>query len=91
VSNEQVRTEELRVDGDELLAKIKEIVREGNVRRITFKNEQGDTLIEIPMTLGVVLAIAKPVLVAIGALGAMFGHLTVVVDKVESQAPEPEQ
>jgi hypothetical protein len=91
VSNEQVRTEELRVDGDELLAKIKEIVREGNVRRITFKNEQGDTLLEIPMTLGVVLAIAKPALVAVSALGAMFGHLTVVVEKVESQATEPEQ
>jgi hypothetical protein len=91
VSNERVRHEEFRVDGDELLAKIKEIVREGNVRRITFKNEQGETLIEIPLTLGVVLAIAKPVLVAIGAIGAMLGHLTVVVEKVESPAPKAEQ
>lgn len=91
MSNEKVRHEEFRVDGDELLAKIKEIAREGNVRRITFKNEQGETLIEIPLTLGVVLAIAKPVLVAIGAIEAMLGHLTVVVEKVESPAPKPEQ
>ena len=91
MSNETIKVEEFKVDGDQLLAKMKQIVREGNVRRISFKNVQGETLLEVPLTVGVVLAIAKPVLVAIGAIGALFGHLTVVVERVERAAPKREQ
>lgn len=91
MSNETIKVEEFKVDGDQLLAKMKQIVRERNIRRVSFKNVRGETLVEVPLTVGAVLAIAKPVLVVIGAIGAMFGHLSVVVERVERPAPKREQ
>jgi len=83
MSEERVRTEELRVSGEELLAKCKELAHEGNVRRIAIKNEEGKPLIDIPLTVGVVGAVLAPQLVAIGAIAAMVTHCTIVVEKVE--------
>jgi hypothetical protein len=83
MNEEKVRTEEHRVTGDELLAKVKELVHEGNVRRITIKKRDGDTLIEIPLTLGVVGAVLLPVLAAVGAIAALAADFTIVVEKVE--------
>ncbi len=83
MSEDKVRTEEYRVTGDALVAKIKELVHEGNIRRITIMNEQGETLIEIPLTLGVVGAVLLPVWAAIGAIAALVAKLTIVVEKVE--------
>ena len=60
---------------------------EGNVRRITIKNEQGQTLIEIPLTIGVVGAILLPVWAAIGAIAALAAKFTIVVEKVDSETP----
>ena len=53
--------EEFEVKGEDLLRKIKELIREGNIRKITIKSEEGKTLIQIPLTLGVVGAILLPV------------------------------
>jgi hypothetical protein len=75
--------EEYQVGGDELVGKIKEIVHEGNIRRIIIKNEEGKTLIEIPLTLGVIGAVLLPVWAAIGAIAALAVKFTVVVEKVE--------
>ncbi len=83
----KVRTEEFKVTGDAVIAKVKELVHEGNVRRITIKNEQGQTLIEIPLTLGVVGAVLLPVWAAIGAIAALAAKLTIVVEKVDTGAP----
>ena len=83
MNEEKVRTEEHRVTGDELLAKVKELLHEGNVRRITIKKEDGDTLIEIPLTLGVVGAVLLPVLAGVGAIAALVADCTIVVEKVE--------
>jgi hypothetical protein len=83
MSEEKVRTEEFQINGDELLAKIKELVHEGNIRRIAIKNEEGKVLVDIPMTLGVVGAILAPQLAAIGAIAALVAHATIVVEKVE--------
>jgi hypothetical protein len=80
---EKVKSEEFKVDGEQLVTKIKEILHEGNIRRITIKNEKGDVLIEIPLTFGVVGAILLPVWAAIGAIAALAAHLTIVVEKVE--------
>lgn len=80
--SENVRREEFRVDGDALVAKIKEILHEGNVRRIIIKNEKGEVLIEVPMTIGVVGAIVLPVWAALGAIAALAANLTIVVEKV---------
>ncbi len=77
------RTEEFHVSGDELLAKIKSLVHEGNIRRITLKDTEGKVLLEIPLTLGVAGALLAPTLVALGAVAALASKLTVVVERVE--------
>ncbi|HNR39122.1 MAG TPA: DUF4342 domain-containing protein [Acidobacteriota bacterium] len=76
------RTEEFRLDGSELLDKIKELIHQGNIRRITIKNESGQTLLEIPLTLGVVGAALLPVLAAVGALAALVTRCSIVVEKI---------
>jgi hypothetical protein len=78
------RYEEFRVTGDEILNKIKEIVHEGNVRRIILKDEQGKTFMELPLTVGVVGAIVAPILAAVGAVAALASNLTIVVERIES-------
>ncbi len=65
------------------LAKIKEIIHEGNIRRIIIKKKDGDTVMEIPMNLGIVGALIAPQLAAIGAIAALVTETTVVVEKVE--------
>lgn len=80
---EKVKYEEFRVDGDVLVAKIKEIIHAGNVRRIIIKNDKGETLIEFPLTVGVVGAVLLPVWAAIGAIAALAAKFTIVVEKAE--------
>ena len=84
MSEEKVRTEEFRVNGGEILNKVKEIIHEGNVRRIILKDEQGKTFMEFPLTVGVVGAIVAPILAAVGAVAALASNLTIVVERVES-------
>jgi hypothetical protein len=79
----KTRKEEFKVTGGEIIDKIKELIHEGNIRRITIKNETGETLIEIPLTLGLVGAAFVPVLAAIGALAALVAKMTIVVEKIE--------
>ena len=83
MGEEHVRTEEYQVNGDELVAKVKELVHEGNIRRVTIRNEEGKDLIEIPLTWGVVGALLLPVWAAIGALAALVTDCTIVVEKVD--------
>ncbi len=73
--------EEFRVSGEEVVQKIKEIIKEGNARRILIKNEEDETLIEIPMTIAVVGTVLAPVLAAVGALAALLTKCTIVVEK----------
>jgi hypothetical protein len=85
MSEEKVRTEEIHTTGEELVAKVKELVHEGNIRRIIIKNEEGKTLIEVPLTLGVVGAMLLPVLAAVGAISALVADCTIVVEKVAEE------
>ena len=78
-----IHTEEFHVNGEQLLAKIKELIHEGNIRRIIIKNKDGKTIMEIPLTIGVVGAVLLPMLAAVGAIAALVGEATVVVEKVE--------
>ena len=84
MSEQKVRTEEFQVSGDMLVAKIKELVHEGNIRRVIIKNEEGRTLIDVPLTLGVVGVFVAPQLAAIGAIAALITHGSIVVEKVEA-------
>ena len=83
MADAQIRSEEVKVSGEALVAKVKEILHEGNVRRITLKNDKGQTLIEIPLTIGVVGALLLPVWAAVGAIAALAADLTIVVEKIE--------
>jgi hypothetical protein len=77
------RTEEFRVNGEELLAKIKELIRQGNIRRVIIKDKDGKILIEFPLTIGVVGLVLAPTLAAVGAIAALVTEATVVVEKAE--------
>ena len=81
--NEKFRTEEFRVNGEELLARIKQLIHEGNIRRVIIKDKDGRTVMEIPLTVGVVGALLAPSLAAIGAVAALVTEATVVVEKTE--------
>ncbi len=74
--------EELQVMGEQLLTKVKELIHEGNVRRIIIKQE-GHTIMEIPLTVGVVGVIVAPVLAAIGAIGALIAQCSIEVIRTE--------
>lgn len=88
VNSENVTTEEFKVNGEAIVGKIKEIIREGNIRRITIKNDEGKTLLEIPLTLGVVGGLLLPTLAAIGAIGALIANLSIRVERVEKPVSE---
>jgi len=81
--SENIKSEEFRISGEEVVAKIKELLHEGNVRRIILKDEKGVTLIEVPLTIGVIGAVLLPVWAAIGAIAAMAAKLTLVVERTE--------
>jgi hypothetical protein len=83
VSEEKVRVEEFAVSGELVLAKLKELLHEGNIRRVGLKTGEGRTLIEIPLTIGVAGAILAPVWAAIGAIAAMVADLRIVIERVE--------
>jgi hypothetical protein len=68
-----------------LIAKVKELVHEGNIRRVAIKNEEGRTLIDVPLTLGVVGAMLAPQLAAIGAVAALVARCTILVEKVDEE------
>ncbi len=76
------QAEEYHVDGDELLKKVKDLIHEGNVRRLIIKNGEGKRIIEIPLTIGVVGAVLLPVWVAIGAIAAVVTDCTIEVERV---------
>lgn len=77
------RTEELKIEGGKVLDTIRDLIHQGNIRRITLKNEEGKTLIEIPLTLGLVGAALLPVFAAVGALAAVATRLVIAVERVE--------
>lgn len=79
----RARTEEFKLEGGKVLDKIKELIHQGNIRRIILKNEEGKTLIEIPLTLGLVGAALLPIFAAVGALAAVLTRMVIVVEKTE--------
>jgi len=75
------KKEEFKVNGEDLLKKVKEVIREGNVRRITIVDRKGKTLIVLPLTLGVVGALLAPALAAVGAIAALVTECTIKVER----------
>jgi Domain of unknown function (DUF4342) len=82
----EFHTEEFHVNGEELIAKIKDLIHQGNIRRIIIKDKNGKVLIEFPLTFGVVGAVLVPTLAAVGAIAALIGEATIIVEKKDEQA-----
>ena len=79
--NAKSAREEFKVSGEKVVQKIKELIKEGNVRRIIIINEKGDALMEIPLTFAVVGTALAPVLAAVGALAALIANCTIIVER----------
>jgi hypothetical protein len=74
-------TEEHQVPSERLVSRVKELVKEGNVRRIIVKNHEGHTILEIPLTLGVLGALLLPSVVALGAVAGLAADYKLVVER----------
>jgi hypothetical protein len=83
MTEENVRREEFRVRGEAIVEKVKELVHEGNIRRVMIIDGDGKTLVDIPLTLGVLGALVAPQLAALGALAALVSDATIVVEIVD--------
>ena len=81
-------TETYATRGEQLLVRVKELIREGNVRRVSIKNDEGRTLVEVPLTVGVVGAALAPALAAIGAIAALVSDCSI---EVQRQGPDDEE
>lgn len=75
------QVEEFKIKGDELLGRIRELIKEGNVRHLTIQNSDGKTIVEVPLTIGVVGALIAPAAAAIGAIAALVTECTVTVTR----------
>lgn len=74
---------EFTVSGSQLLSRVKELVHQGNVRHIIIKNEEGRTLLELPLTMGIVGVALIPAYAAVGAIAALIARCNIVVRNTE--------
>ncbi len=75
------KEETFNTTGDDLLKKVKQLIHEGNIRKITIKDKEGKTMVEFPLTVGVVGAVLAPVLAAVGAIAALVTECTIAVER----------
>lgn len=80
-----IMKESFSVSGEQLLAKIKELIAEGNIRRITIHEKSGKELMSFPLTFGVVGAVLAPILAAVGALAALITDCTISVERTDGK------
>ncbi len=88
MADEKTRTEELSISGEDLISTIKKLVHQGNIRRITIQNKDGKTLLEVPLTLGVVSALLLPTLAALGALAAIVTECKIVIERIDESSAD---
>lgn len=81
--------EDFLIEGENLLKKVKELVQEGNIRKITIKEKSGKEIMSFPLTIGVVGTMFAPVLAAVGAVAALIGECTITVEREEATTPSP--
>ncbi len=85
-----INKESIKVEGEKVLNKVKELIKEGNVRKITIHEKDGKELMSFPLSIGVVGAVFAPVLAAVGALAALIGECSITVER-EEQAADKEK
>lgn len=76
-----MNNEEFSLNADQLVEKVKQLVHEGNIRQITIKNEQGESVLVLPVTVATVGALLMPALAALGAVAALMTKCTIVVER----------
>lgn len=76
-----IKTESFSLEGEQLLKKVKELIAEGNIRKITITDKSGKEMMSFPLTVGVVGALLLPVLAAVGALAALLAECTITVER----------
>jgi len=81
MAKKKTRTEEFKVSGEDILKKLRELVQEGNIRKITIKSKEGKVIAEFPLTVGVIGAVVLPPLAAIGTIIALVSECTIAVEK----------
>jgi hypothetical protein len=81
--------EEVQVLGRDLVDKVRELIHEGNVQRIVVKDDNGNTFLEIPVTVAAVGVVLAPLLAAVGAISALVAKFRIIVVRSESKPPEP--
>lgn len=84
-------TEEFKVSGENVMKKIKELIKEGNIRKITIKNKEDKIIAVFPLTLGVVGTVLLPVFAAIGTIIALVSECTISVEKEQTEDIKPEE
>jgi len=77
--------ESFKVSGDDILTKVKELIKEGNVRRIIIKNDKDETIMEFPLTIGAIGVVLAPMFAAIGTLAALATHCTIIVERRDKE------
>ncbi len=75
------KQEEFKVEGKKVVSKIKALIKEGNVRKITVKDSKGRIILSLPVTAGVIGAILLPPLIVVGGLAAMLTECTITVER----------
>jgi Domain of unknown function (DUF4342) len=84
-------TEEMKVEGKAMVDRFRELIHESNVHRIIIKDDKGRTVVEFPITIGIVAVLAAPLVSAVGALAAVAGKWTIVVERSEEPSQEPDR
>ena len=79
--DENKNTEEFKINGEDLIAKIKEIVKQGNAKKITIKGKEGNEIISFPVTVGVAGLVLAPVFAAVGAIAALATECTIIIER----------
>jgi len=81
VMDENKKTEEFKINGEDLIAKIKDIIKQGNAKKITIKGKDDNEIISFPVTVGVAGLVLAPVFAAVGAIAALATECTIVIDR----------
>jgi hypothetical protein len=77
----KAKEETYKVKGEDLIGKVKQLIHEGNIRKISIKDKEGKTIVELPLTVGVVGAVIAPALAAVGAIAALVTECTITVER----------
>ena len=79
--DENKKTEEFKINGEDLIAKIKEIIRQGNAKKITIRGKDNNEILSFPVTVGVAGIVLAPILAAVGAIAALATECTIVIER----------